>query len=92
MTYPLSFTSIFFIVSCASGELPPRSANDPANPNAEEAPVSVASTSAVEHEHHDAAPASSATVYTCPMHPEVTSDKPGNCPKCGMKLVPKKDQ
>lgn len=27
-------------------------------------------------------------VYTCPMHPEVTSDKPGRCPKCGMKLVP----
>ena len=27
-----------------------------------------------------------ATVYTCPMHPEVKSDKPGNCPKCGMKL------
>jgi hypothetical protein len=23
------------------------------------------------------------------MHPEVTSDKPGKCPKCGMKLVPK---
>jgi hypothetical protein len=29
-------------------------------------------------------------VYTCPMHPEVTSDKPGKCPKCGMKLVLKK--
>jgi Heavy metal binding domain len=28
-------------------------------------------------------------VYICPMHPEVTSDKPGNCPKCGMKLVEK---
>jgi Cu2+-exporting ATPase len=26
--------------------------------------------------------------YICPMHPEVTSDKPGNCPKCGMNLVP----
>ena len=26
--------------------------------------------------------------YTCPMHPEIIQDKPGNCPKCGMKLVP----
>lgn len=28
-------------------------------------------------------------VYTCPMHPGVTSDKPGDCPKCGMHLVKK---
>ena len=26
-------------------------------------------------------------VYTCPMHPEVLSEQPGNCPKCGMELV-----
>lgn len=30
--------------------------------------------------------------YTCPMHPEVQSDQPGNCPKCGMKLVEKNIQ
>ncbi len=27
--------------------------------------------------------------YTCPMDPEVSSDKPGKCPKCGMTLVKK---
>ncbi len=27
--------------------------------------------------------------YTCPMHPEVVSDKPGKCPKCGMELIMK---
>ncbi|MEO7265088.1 MAG: heavy metal-binding domain-containing protein [Ferruginibacter sp.] len=29
----------------------------------------------------------SSGTYTCPMHPEVKSDKPGKCPKCGMGLV-----
>jgi Cu+-exporting ATPase len=27
-------------------------------------------------------------VYTCPMHPEIRLDHPGNCPKCGMSLEP----
>ena len=27
-------------------------------------------------------------VYTCPMHPEIRQDQPGNCPKCGMTLEP----
>jgi len=27
-------------------------------------------------------------IYTCPMHPEVRQDHPGNCPKCGMTLEP----
>jgi CopA family copper-resistance protein len=32
----------------------------------------------------------SSTTYTCPMHPEIHADKPGNCPKCGMTLVKEK--
>jgi len=27
-------------------------------------------------------------IYTCPMHPEVRQDHPGDCPKCGMTLEP----
>jgi hypothetical protein len=26
--------------------------------------------------------------YTCPMHPNIKYDKPGDCPICGMKLQP----
>lgn len=29
--------------------------------------------------------------YHCPMHPSYHSDKPGDCPICGMKLVPDED-
>src|SRR6266513_2746703 len=30
-----------------------------------------------------------ATIYTCPMHPQIKSDKPGKCPICGMTLKKK---
>jgi P-type Cu+ transporter len=42
-----------------------------------------------EHKGHVQNPASEGHAsgrYTCPMHPEVQSDKPGDCPKCGMAL------
>ncbi|QYY24796.1 copper-translocating P-type ATPase [Diaphorobacter sp. MNS-0] len=41
--------------------------------------------------HHDRAAGEQApagTIYTCPMHPEVRQDHPGNCPICHMNLVP----
>ena len=44
----------------------------------------------VAHQERESQPAAkSATVYTCPMHPEVQSATPGRCPKCGMNLVPR---
>jgi len=38
------------------------------------------------HNHHTMQEKEEA-VYTCPMHPEVQQDKPGSCPKCGMRFV-----
>jgi Cu(I)/Ag(I) efflux system membrane fusion protein len=42
-----------------------------------------------EHTHlwTGARDAAGAVYYTCPMHPQVRSPAPGNCPICGMKLV-----
>tara|TARA_R110002051_G_scaffold7035_3_gene33032 strand:+ start:7046 stop:9070 length:2025 start_codon:yes stop_codon:yes gene_type:complete len=45
-------------------------------------------TIATSHDHGTHAAADASAQYTCPMHPEVVSDEPGNCPKCGMFLVP----
>ena len=35
-----------------------------------------------------APPAPAGTIYTCPMHPDIRRDQPGNCPICGMTLEP----
>ncbi len=49
-----------------------------------------------DHRHAEstpsaAAPVTSGTRYTCPMHPEIVRDAPGSCPKCGMTLIPIRD-
>jgi len=36
----------------------------------------------------ESSPAVTGAIYTCPMHPEIRQDHPGNCPKCGMTLEP----
>lgn len=42
------------------------------------------------HETKDrpAPPPGANVIYTCPMHPEIRQDGPGNCPICGMALEP----
>lgn len=47
------------------------------------------------HGHHHAAqdkplniPVGADVIYTCPMHPEIRQQGPGNCPICGMALEP----
>ena len=40
-----------------------------------------------DHGQKPAATTSPAGKYVCPMHPEVVTDGPSRCPKCGMKLV-----
>jgi hypothetical protein len=56
--------------------------------------MTTASTTTFAHDGHGKKHAkhAKATKYTCTMHPEVVMNKPGKCPKCGMKLVPVKDK
>lgn len=49
--------------------------------------------SCCHHEHGEKAkpveiPAGANVIYTCPMHPEIRQEGPGNCPICGMALEP----
>src|SRR5437773_1753805 len=45
-----------------------------------------------EHDYEQEQEYGKTQKYTCPMHPEVITDHPGNCPKCGMTLVPKEEK
>ena len=83
-------SSALALVACAAAPPPPSiSAHDPSNPRAEETPVALVAAAAPAP---TAAPDAGATVYACPMHPDVTATEPGHrCPKCGMELVPRRN-
>src|SRR5256714_5961717 len=49
--------------------------------------LAVTSIAFAQHEHDSAK-----QLYTCPMHPEIVRAEPGQCPKCGMTLVPVKEE
>jgi Cu+-exporting ATPase len=48
------------------------------------------STTAIKHPPKRSASLHVKRIFTCPMHPEVQQDHPGDCPKCGMTLEPMK--
>lgn len=57
------------------------------HPHASHGAGTAASGVPAETVHGDTA-AAGGTVYTCPMHPQIRQDHPGNCPICGMTLEP----
>jgi len=46
----------------------------------------------MNHNHTHSMEGEEKAIYTCVMHPEVISDKPGICPKCGMVLIKKEEE
>ena len=41
-----------------------------------------------EHNHGQLQESADTTAYTCSMHPQIRKDEPGDCPICGMDLIP----
>ena len=46
------------------------------------------SSSNIEEGHNHSAEETKGQIWTCAMHPQIRMDKPGNCPICGMELIP----
>ncbi|MBI2432291.1 MAG: efflux RND transporter periplasmic adaptor subunit, partial [Candidatus Hydrogenedentes bacterium] len=59
-------------------------------PPADAPPPKLPTTTPEDAQRYLASLEEGAGYYTCTMHPEVVSDRPGDCPKCGMKLVEEK--
>ena len=87
------------LTKCAGTNVPRISPDHPASPSAQEAPLPPKSlTLGGEPVHTDKegekgqteepAEQSEDVVYVCPMDPDVMQGAPGECPNCGMDLIP----
>lgn len=54
--------------------------------------ITFAQSDKAEKSQKKTTPAKIQTTYSCPMHPDVTSNKPGKCTKCNMDLVGSKKE
>lgn len=93
----------FLLPACAtaSGTVFPFGTDHPAHADATESPLEdpaaflrseageTASAVAPDEPERPEAGEVSAGAYVCPMHPEISSEEPGRCSKCGMNLVPR---
>jgi hypothetical protein len=86
---PIALTCAVLGIACAASRAPPPAHLDPSNPEAAEAPPHAAGAALSSGSEADGREGT--TVYACPMHPEVTSERPGTCHKCGMALEPQQD-
>lgn len=70
--------------------LPPGHPADPATPGTSREADAPAPAPDPSSPAPEPGPPAAANRHVCPMHPEVVSNEPGRCPKCGMRLQEEK--
>ena len=84
-----TFGLLLLVIGCASTAPRLSRERDPTREDATEAAPLPVST-ALDREPAAKPDAPAALELSCPMHPDVVSRTPGQCPRCGMTLQPRK--